>query len=139
MPEEGETGAVQRLAAFRGPVSCRREPGVPLAVTLKGASAERAEGTLTVDFACAAAPDLPAELADAVVERDDAGGYRIVTAGQTWRIDARALHLHRELGRAFYRAIPPRPVPLTRRLLWRAVLALAASRLGLAALRALRH
>jgi hypothetical protein len=128
-----------RVATFRGAVSCARVPGGPLAVTLRGASAARPEETLTVGFAGMTAADLPAVLADAVVEHDEAGGYRVVAAGQTWRIGAGAIHLHREVGRAFYQAVPPRPVPLARRLLWRTLLAIAASRVGVAALRALRR
>ncbi len=49
------------------------------------------------------------------------------------------MHLHREIAAQFYRAIPPRPVPLLKRWFWRVVLALATSRAGLAALRVLRR
>jgi len=44
----------------------------------------------------------------------------------------------RAVGAEFYRALPPRPVPLPKRVFWRAVLALAGSGMGLALLRALR-
>ncbi|HYL03921.1 MAG TPA: hypothetical protein VEU54_10945 [Steroidobacteraceae bacterium] len=128
-----------RLATFRGAVSCRRDPGAPLAVTLSGASAEPPDEPLTLGFAAVEVPELPAVLTDPLIEHDGGVAYRIVTAGETWRIDARAVHLHREVGRTFYQAIPPRPVPRARRALWRTVLALAASRVGVAALRALRH
>ncbi len=56
-----------------------------------------------------------------------------------WVIAAAAVHLHHEIAAQFYRAIPPRPVPPSRRWLWRIVLALAATRAGLAVLRALRR
>jgi hypothetical protein len=49
------------------------------------------------------------------------------------------VHLHREIAPQFYRAIPPRPAPWAKRVFWRMVLALAASRAGLALLRALRR
>jgi hypothetical protein len=49
------------------------------------------------------------------------------------------VHLHRDLAAQFYRAIPPRPAPWAKRVFWRLVLGLAASRAGLALLRALRR
>jgi hypothetical protein len=45
-------------------------------------------------------------------------------------VEAISLHVHRDIGRTFYRAIPPRPVPLAKRLFWSLVLALAGSRTG---------
>jgi hypothetical protein len=49
------------------------------------------------------------------------------------------VHLHRDVAPPFYRALPPRPVPPGKRLFWRLVLALAASRAGLSILRSLRR
>jgi hypothetical protein len=126
------------LAAFRGPVSCTRSACVP-ALTLSGASALPASGEMALAFSAASLPDLPDTLQDAVVEQLGRGQYRIVSAAREWLISARAVHLHREIAAEFYRAIPPRPVPWRKRLFWRAVLALAASRAGLAALKALRR
>lgn len=128
-----------RVATFHGAVDCRRDPGAPLAVTLSGPSIEHPDEPLSLGFAAVAVPELPAVLTDPLIEHDGGDAYRIVTAGGTWRIAARAVHLHREVGRSFYQAIPPRPVPRVRRALWRTVLAFAASRVGVAALRALRH
>src|SRR6202021_284652 len=78
-------------------------------------------------------------LDNAGVERLGADQYRIASPPREWLIAATAVHLHREIAAQFYRAIPPRPVPRLKRWLWRVVLALAASRAGLAALRALRR
>jgi len=72
---------------------------------------------------------------------DDLGGaqYRIGAEQREWLIASPAVHLHRDLGAQFYRAIPPRPAPWAKRVFWRVVLSLAASRAGLALLRALRR
>jgi hypothetical protein len=126
------------LATFRGPVSCTRAALAP-ALTLQGDTAEAPGEYSTLGFSAAAPADLPAALPDTVVEHLGAVQYRIRTAGREWLIEAPAVHLHREIAAAFYRAIPPRPVPWLRRLFLSAVLALAASRAGMAALRALRR
>lgn len=126
------------LAAFRGPVSCTRAAGVP-ALTLSGTSAQAPGEETALAFSAATLPELPETLQDAVVEQLGGGRYRIVSAPREWLISASAAHLHRGVASEFYRAIPPRPVPWRKRLFWRAVLALAASRAGLAALRALRR
>jgi hypothetical protein len=126
------------LAAFRGPVSCTRTAGVP-ALTLSGDSAQAPGVPMALAFSAATLPDLPDTLHDAVIEQLGGGQYRIESAQREWLISARAAHLHREIAAQFYRAIPPRPVPWRKRLFLRAVLALAASRAGLAALRALRR
>jgi len=39
-------------------------------------------------------------------------------------------HIHREVAGAFYKALPPRPVPLRKRLFWRVMLGLAATSAG---------
>lgn len=125
--------------AFSGPVRCRRD-SAPLSLTLSGAAAAPHSGMLTLAFAgAAAAPDLPEALTDAAVEALGAGRYRILTAAHEWLISARGLTVTREVAAEFYRALPPRPVPAGKRLLWRAVLALAASRAGLTLLRVLRR
>jgi len=49
------------------------------------------------------------------------------------------VHLHREVAAQFYHAIPPRRAPWAKRMFWRTVLALGASRMGLRLLRALRR
>ena len=124
------------LVAFRGAVSCQRAPGA-LRLTLSGEAAPGARVTLT--FGAAAAADLPAVLQDPVIEELAANQYRVSSARGAWVISAPAVHLHREIAAEFYRAIPPRPMPPLRRVLWRIVLALAGSRAGLAVLRTLRR
>ncbi len=126
------------LVRFRGAVRCRRAPG-PLGLTLIGATPERPGETTALAFSAAAPAGFPDTLEDAVVERLGANQYRIYSPPREWLIAAAAVHLHREIAAQFYRAIPPRPVPPSRRWLWRIVLALAATRAGLAVLRALRR
>jgi hypothetical protein len=126
------------LATFRGPVSCAWAAQVP-GLTLRGDTAEAPGEYTTLGFSTVAPADLPAALPDTVVEHLGGLHYRIRTAGREWLIEAPAVHLHREITAAFCRAIPPRPVPWVKRLFLNAVLVLAASRAGMAALRALRR
>ena len=124
--------------AFSGPVRCLRA-APPLSLTLSGTAAAPHGGLLTLAFAGATDADLPEALTDAVVQALGGGRYRILTSAREWLISARGLTVTREIAAEFYRALPPRPVPAGKRLLWRAVLALAASRTGLALLRVLRR
>jgi hypothetical protein len=126
------------LASFRGRVSCQRAPGA-LGLALAGVTAEHPQERTTVQFAAPAPPEFPATLEAARVEELGAGRYRIASAAGDWLISARAVHLHRDVAPPFYRALPPRPVPPGKRLFWRLVLALAASRAGLSILRSLRR
>ncbi len=125
------------LATFPGPVACRRGEAVP-GFTLSGETAERPGEPTTLTFAGTAPADLPETLAAVRVERATAGEYVIAAGTRSWTI-AGGVELHREVAPAFYRALPPRPMPWARRLSLRAMLALAATRAGLALLRRLRR
>ncbi len=120
---------------FAGPVSCARGPGA-LGLTLSGRDA--AGQPLTVAFAAPAPAGLPAQLRDPCVAQLASGTFRISGADGEWLLAAPLAHVHRDVGAAFYRAIPPRPVPLAKRVFWRVVLLLAGSRGGMALLRTLR-
>ena len=126
------------LVTFLGPVSCRRG-AAPLGLTLTGETPEHRGERTALAFSGAAPADLPQSLEGAVIERVAANEYRIASAPREWFIAATAVHLHRDVATPFYRAIPPRRVPLMKRFFWRAVLSLAASRTGLALLRTLRR
>jgi hypothetical protein len=130
MPE----GAV-RIAAFRGAVRCQRDAAGPLEITLAGLDAD---DPVAVAFSGATDPGLPEVLEQAVVERVAPARYRVAAGARDWQIEAAAVHLHRDVGRAFYQALPPRPAPAARRLVFRLALWLAGSRAGLAVLRVLR-
>jgi hypothetical protein len=129
---------VAAVARFRGAVRCAREPHGPLGLTLTGRTAEHPGEEARLAFAGTAPADLPERLEDAVVERGGPGEYRIASATRSWQVAARSVHLHREVADGFYRAIPPRPAPLVRRMLFRVMLGIAGSRLGIALVRALR-
>jgi hypothetical protein len=82
---------------------------------------------------------LPEALEDATVEQLDVSQYRIRSGRREWVFNARSMHLHREVSTTFYRAIAPRLVPWNKRLFWRIVLAMAASRVGKSLLLTLRR
>ena len=124
------------VVRFAGTVACERGTGA-LKLTLSGISADLPAQPLRVAFAAAAPAGLPGVLADAVVEEGAAGISRISSAAGEWTL-ASVAHVHRDVAGPFYRAIPPRPVPLSKRAFWRLVLMLAGSRTGLALLRLLR-
>ena len=128
----------RRIVGFKGGVSCRRDDG-PLGLTLIGRATDRPEEVVTLAFMGAAPPGLPEVLEDAMVEQAEAGRYRIFSGTREWLLSARSVHLHREVSSTFYRAISPRIVPWNKRLFWRVVLALAASRMGKALLLTVRR
>jgi hypothetical protein len=124
------------LAAFRGAVSCQRHPG---ALILTGLAAGSEEERLVLTIIGAGLPDGLASLEDPEVLALGEHHYRISTRAQSWEIEPRSVHLHRDIGKAFYRAIPPRRVPLRKRLFWRLALALAGTRTGRRVLSAFRR
>ena len=115
------------LAAFLAPVNCRRRLN---ALTLTGPAAGSQDERLIVTFIHPIPAATPDSLAAAEVRAIDEHHYRIITSARSWDIEAASVHVHRDIGSAFYRAIPPRPVPLKKRLFWRFVLALAGTRAG---------
>jgi hypothetical protein len=126
---------VAGVAAFRGAVRSQRDPAGPLEITLEGSEAGN---PLAVAFSGARDPGLPDTLEGAVVEQVGLTRYRIAAGGREWLMEAAAVHVHLDPGKAFYQALPPRPAPPLRRLVFRLALRLAGSRAGLAVLRALR-
>lgn len=128
----------KRIVRFRGGVSCRRDDG-PLGLTLIGRTVERADEIATLAFVCTPPAGLPEALEDATVELLAPGQYRIWSGQREWVFAARSVHLHREVSASFYRAIAPRLVPWNKRLFWRIVLSMAASRFGKSVLLTLRR
>jgi hypothetical protein len=124
------------LAAFRGTVLCRR---TPVALILAGPPADSDGERLLLTFSAPTSPDLPDSLAGAAVHALDGRHYRITSGSRDWIIEASSVHVHRDIGDAFYRAVPPRPVPLMKRLFWRVVLAWAHTSTGKRALLAIRR
>ncbi|MHB1869428.1 MAG: hypothetical protein ACYCT1_01050 [Steroidobacteraceae bacterium] len=133
-----EPSSDRLLAAFEGAVRCTRQTGASRGLTLSGVSAGRSPERLIVSFVGAGRADIPAALEAARVVRLGARHYQVQSASGEWLIETGALHVHRDVRQVFYRAVPPRRVPLGKRLFWRAVLLLARRRTGLRLLRALR-
>ncbi|MGP8032851.1 MAG: hypothetical protein ACLPQ6_01810 [Steroidobacteraceae bacterium] len=127
------------VAEFRGTVRCRRPAHAPVGLELSGRAADAPGEELTLAFTAVARTDLPEIIEDAVVEHSGEGEFRVRSGTRTWVVAARAVHAHRDVGAAFYRAIPPRRAPFMRRLLLRTALSIAGSRAGLAVVRALRR
>lgn len=119
--------APSRLAAFRDAVSCSRTAD---ALILSGAAADCADDRLILTFISPSAGDIPGSLTGASVQAIDAHRYRISSPSRDFVVEASSVHLHRDIGRTFYRAVPPRPVPLKKRVFWRVVLWLAGTPTG---------
>lgn len=132
----GTDSLASPLAVFRGSVTCRRDSDT---LTLAGSAADSADGRLILTFIAPSPSDLPVSVPDATVVVVDEQRYRVISASRDWIVGAASVHLHRDVGDAFYRAIPPRPVPLKKRLFLRLVLALAGSRTGKRVLASLRR
>lgn len=112
---------------FRGRVECRRAAHGPLGLTLTGFAADAPGETLHVSFTGNAPTGLPATLGNVRVERLGPALFVIDAAEGRWEVQAAAIHVHHDVGAAFFRAVPPRRAPLRKRLFWRAVLAAAAN------------
>ena len=123
------TASDARVAAFTGAVDCRRGESGPIGLMLVGRSADRPE-TIWFAFESAAPPDLPAVIESAIVERSCGQQYRITSQDRSWVVSAARVHVHRDVSAVFYAAVPPRTVPLLKRVLWRAGLIVAASPAG---------
>ena len=127
-----------RIVMFHGGVSCRREPDGPLGLTLIGWTTDHPDERAVVAFSGHAPDNLPDVLEDPAIYRVDERRYRISSAPREWLVEATAVHVHREIATAFYRAIPPRTVPWTKRLFFRVLLAMMSRSWGKRLLLALR-
>ena len=127
------------VVKFRGGVSCRRDSCGPLGLTLVGWTSDHPDERVSLAFSGRSPEGLPEVLEDAIVHRLDERRYRISSPPREWIVEASAIHLHRDMAATFYRAIPPRAAPWSRRLLWRILLALAATAWGKKLLLALRR
>jgi len=127
------------VVRFRGGVSCRPDSSGPLGLTLVGWTSDHPEERVSLSFSGRAPEALPEVLEDPIVDHLDGRRYRISSPPREWIVEATAIHLHREMAATFYRAIPPRAAPWSRRLLWRILLALAATSWGKKLLLALRR
>ncbi len=123
-------GEAPRAIHFRGWISCRRDGEGPLGLILVGrATQHRREEAVQVAFSCAAPVDIPEALEEAHLEFLGGQRYRLTSGDKSWTLEG-PIHVHREVAGAFYKAIPPRPVPWGKRLFWRVMLRLASHPLG---------
>jgi hypothetical protein len=127
---------VSLLAAFRGTVSCSRTGG---ALILRGSAADSADDRLILTLISPSIADMPDTLTAVIVTTAGERRYRISSESRELIVEAASLHVHRDIGVAFRRAVPPRPVPLGKRLFWSLVLWLAGSRTGKQVLAFLRR
>jgi len=111
---------------FRGWIACRRDGEGPLGLILIGATVDQPGEVAYLAFSAPAPADFPDALEDVRVERIGEASYRIISRSKEWSIEGVA-HLHREVGKAFYQAIPPRAVPWPKRLFWQLALRAAAN------------
>jgi hypothetical protein len=114
-------------ATFHGAVTCGRSANT---LTLRGSDADRADDRLILTFVSSSIPNLPDTLRGASVRAMGAQHYRITSESRHFDIEASSLHVHRDIGKTFYRAVPPRRVPLKKRIFLRVVLWLAATAVG---------
>jgi hypothetical protein len=124
------------LAAFRGAVACRRAANI---LTLTGRAADSTDDRLILTFVSPSVPEMPDSLSSATVRALGEHAFRITSAARDWSVEASSFHVHRDIGETFYRAVPPRPTPLRKRLFWRLVLALAGTTAGKRLLSSLRR
>jgi hypothetical protein len=110
-----------------------------LGLTLIGWTLDHPEEKVALAFSGHAPEGLPEVLEDPTVDQLGDGRYRISSAPREWLVEARAVHVHREIANVFYRAIPPRAVPWGKRLFWHVVLGMAANRWGKRLLLAMRR
>jgi hypothetical protein len=117
------------IVRFLGWISARRDGEGPLGLILVGRTKDRPDEAVQMAFACPAPVDLPEALEEATVERLGPRQYRLSSGDRSWTLDGVA-HIHREVASAFYKAVPPRPVPFRKRLFWRVMLGLASTAAG---------
>jgi hypothetical protein len=128
--------AAELLYTFSGRIECRRAASGPLGLTLSGPVGGE---VVHLAFRGRPPPELPAELEGGELRRASPERYLLSSGGRAWEISAAAVHVHRDVGAAFYAAVPPRRVPWPKRLLLGLVLALAARPLGRRLLMRLRR
>jgi len=80
---------------------------------------------LLLAFSRAPVQRVPDRLTDPSAGRLDSGCYALLSAEGRWTIEPSTYFLHRDVGREFYRVLPPFKVPWKKRVLWRLILIVA--------------
>jgi hypothetical protein len=120
------------LARFTGPVRKVDGPG-PKGITLLGLLEDADPiGPVPAQLSLIGTEhnDLPDQIDDLWVEELAGSAVMLRGGAREWQITCRTLQLHRDVGVAFYAAVPPRATPWTRRVTWRMLLGIAATAPG---------
>jgi hypothetical protein len=117
-----------QILRFKGPVRWEAGPG-PAGLTLVGHIVEPDGGMTPAQLSLGglAPPQLPPILNDLTFEALTAQDMVLRSGGREWPLRGRTWQLHRDVGAMFFAAIPPRPMPWSRRLGWTVMLGLVAS------------
>jgi hypothetical protein len=126
-PATGAPAEPDVVLRFTAALRCERRAG-PLGLVLIGPTAGGQWARLAVGVSAPA--DLPDRLEAATVYRLGPDRYRLDAGSKQWLLGATALFLHLDVARTFFRAVPPRRASWGRRLLWHALVLLAASAPG---------
>jgi hypothetical protein len=114
------------IVRFEGPVTWVPGPGAA-GITLLGRIRDSLTTPVQLSLIGTQAVTLPADLAEVTVESSSPDTVLLRSGSREWRIACRTWQLHRDVGVAFYAAIPPRPTPWIRRFTWRLLLGVAAT------------
>jgi hypothetical protein len=120
-----------QLLCFDGPVQWVPGPGAA-GLTLLGNLVE-ADGSSTaaqLSLSGVAPLQTPTMAADVSVEALAAQELLLRSGGREWRVRCTTWQLHRDFGATFFKAVPPRPTPWTRRFGWRVLLGIAGTAPG---------
>ena len=117
------------IVRFAGPVTWVPGPGTA-GITLLGRIDEARSTAAQLSLIGTQAVTLPVTLMDVTVENSSPVAVLLRSGSREWRIACRTWQLHRDVGVAFYAAIPPRPTPWIRRFTWRVLLGVAATAPG---------
>jgi len=110
------------IADFVGKVQVRSNEPRPLQLLLQGATRAGRGEVLLLAFSRGPGQEIPDCLTDAQVRQVEHASYAICAAEGRWTIEGTKHFPHRDVGAAFYRAVPPVKVPWSRRALWRLIL-----------------
>ncbi|MGB8327246.1 MAG: hypothetical protein WCE48_06675 [Steroidobacteraceae bacterium] len=124
------------IATLPGEVRVTRPTGGTLRLRLAGHDGSGHE--VAVDFAEPRATAMPELLHAVRIELQARGAWRILAREGAIEVAAASAHVHSDRSAQVLAAAPPRRAPLSKRLFWRLVLALAASGFGRRLLIALR-
>jgi hypothetical protein len=111
---------------LKGSIECRRTAAACVTFVGQTEGGERTYVTLAVP----APEDLPPRIDGGAVDLLEGGQCRVSMPGRSWQLDSRQPLVHRDVSGPFYAALPPRRVPVAKRMLYGLMLAVAGSPAG---------